>query len=100
MLAFASTIANTQPATSQKSQKTLKKSPSLKAKTKTKVVLGKALGNTPTVKALASRLSAQHQLPKAWVQQKIASARLLPQVQQMVLPHKLSSTRNSQQQAE
>ena len=86
LLAFASTLANTQPATSQKSQKTLKKSPSLKAKTKTKVVLGKALGNTPTVKALASRLSAQHQLPKAWVQQKIASARLLPQVQQMVLP--------------
>ena len=86
LLAFASTLANTQPATSQKSQKTAKKSPSLKAKTKTKVVLGKALGNTPTVKALASRLSAQHQLPKAWVQQKIASARLLPQVQQMVLP--------------
>ena len=50
------------------------------------MVLGKALGNTLTVKALASRLSAQHQLPKAWVQQKIASARLLPQVQQMVLP--------------
>ena len=86
LLAFASTLANTQPATNQKSQKTFKKSPSLKAKTKTKVVLGKALGNTPTVKALASRLSAQHQLPKAWVQQKIASARLLPQVQQMVLP--------------
>ena len=86
LLAFASTLATAQPATNQKSQKTFKKSPSLKAKTKTKVVLGKALGNTPTVKALASRLSAQHQLPKAWVQQKIASARLLPQVQQMVLP--------------
>ena len=86
LLAFASTLATAQTATSQKSQKTFKKSPSLKAKTKTKVVLGKALGNTLTVKALASRLSAQHQLPKAWVQQKIASARLLPQVQQMVLP--------------
>ena len=86
LLAYAPTIAYSQPATNPKSKKAVKKTPSQKAKTKNKVVLGKALGNTPTVKALASRLSAQHQLPKAWVQQKIASARLLPQVQQMVLP--------------
>jgi membrane-bound lytic murein transglycosylase B len=86
LLAYAPTIAYSQPATNPKSKKAVKKTPSQKAKTKTKVVLGKALGNTPTVKALASRLSAEHQLPKAWVQQNIAKTRLLPQVQQMVLP--------------
>ena len=78
----------------QKVQKKAK--PKAKAKTKTKVVLGKALGNTPAVKALASRLSAEHQLPKTWVQQQIASARLLPQVQQMVLPPALPTAKNWQ----
>jgi len=53
---------------------------------KTKVLIGKAFGNTVAVKALAQRLSAERQLPKAWVQQNIATAHLLPQVQQMVLP--------------
>ena len=60
------------------------------------MVLGKALGNTPTVKALASRLSAEHQLPKAWVQQNIAKTRLLPQVQQMVLPPVSPTAKNWQ----
>jgi membrane-bound lytic murein transglycosylase B len=69
----------------QKTQK-LQKKAKPKAKAKAKVVLGKTLGNTPAVKALANRLSAEHQLPKAWVQKQIASARLLPEVQQMVLP--------------
>ena len=89
LLVFAPSLATAQTATSQKSQKnqkTFKKTPSLKAKTKNQVMLGKALGNTPAVKALANRLSAEHQLPKAWVQKQIASARLLPEVQQMVLP--------------
>ena len=80
----------------QKVQKKAKPKAKAKAKTKTKVVLGKALGNTPTVKALASRLSAEHQLPKAWVQQNIAKARLLPQVQQMVLPPVFPTAKNWQ----
>ena len=94
LLAYAPTIAYGQPDTNQKSKKAVKKTPSQKAKTKTKVVLGKALGNTPAVKALANRLSTEHQLPKAWVQQQIASARLLPQVQQMVLPPTVPSAKN------
>ena len=96
LLAYAPTIAYSQPATNPKSKKAVKKTPSQKAKTKTKVVLGKALGNTPAVKALASRLSAEHQLPKAWVQQNIAKARLLPQVQQMVLPPVSPTAKNWQ----
>ena len=96
LLAYAPTIAYSQPATNPKSKKAVKKTPSQKAQTKTKVVLGKALGNTPAVKALASRLSAEHQLPKAWVQQNIAKARLLPQVQQMVLPPVSPTAKNWQ----
>ena len=81
----------------QKTQKVQKKAkPKVKAKAKSKVVLGKALGNTQAVKALASRLSAEHQLPKAWVQQHIAKARLLPQVQQMVLPPASPTAKNWQ----
>ena len=96
LLAYAPTIAYSQPATNPKSKKAVKKTPSQKAKTKTKVVLGKALGNTPAVKALASRLSTEHQLPKAWVQQNIAKTRLLPQVQQMVLPPVSPTAKNWQ----
>ena len=96
LLAYAPTIAYSQPATNPKSKKALKKTPSQKAKTKTKVVLGKALGNTPAVKALASRLSTEHQLPKTWVQKQIASAKLLPQVQQMVLPPVSPTAKNWQ----
>ena len=80
----------------QKVQKKAKPKAKAKAKAKAKVVLGKALGNTPAVKALASRLSAEHQLPKAWVQKQIASARLLPQVQQMVLPPVSPTAKNWQ----
>lgn len=61
---------------------------------KTKVVLGKTFGNTSAVKALATRVSGQRQLPKLWVQQQIASARLLPQAQQMVLPPLTPSAKN------
>ena len=80
----------------QKVQKKAKPKAKAKAKAKAKVVLGKALGNTPAVKALASRLSAEHQLPKTWVQQNIAKARLLPQVQQMVLPPVSPTAKNWQ----
>ena len=96
LLAYAPTIAYSQPTANPKSKKAVKKTPLQKAKTKTKVVVGKALGNTPAVKALASRLSTEHQLPKAWVQQQIASARLLPQVQQMVLPPVSPTAKNWQ----
>ncbi len=96
LLAYAPTIAYSQPTANPKSKKAVKKTPLQKAKTKTKVVVGKALGNTPTAKALASRLSTEHQLPKAWVQQQIASARLLPQVQQMVLPPVSPTAKNWQ----
>jgi membrane-bound lytic murein transglycosylase B len=98
LLAYAPTIA-TAAANNPQQQKT---TPSAKAKTKTKdkvktkVVLGKVLGNTPAVKALASRLSTEHQLPKEWVQQQIASAHLLPQVQQMVLPPTVPTAKNWQ----
>ena len=63
---------------------------------KTKVLIGKAFGNTVAVKALAQRLSAERQLPKAWVQQNIATAHLLPQVQQMVLPPNAPTAKNWQ----
>jgi len=82
-----------QPVQTPKAPKIQKKA---KPKAKAKLVLGKALGNTPAVKALASRLSEEQQLPKAWVQQQIASARLLPQVQQMVLPPASPTAKNWQ----
>jgi len=81
----------------QQTQKVQKKAkPKVKAKANAKVVLGKALGNTQAVKSLANRLSTEQQLPKAWVQQQIASARLLPQVQQMVLPPASPTAKNWQ----
>jgi membrane-bound lytic murein transglycosylase B len=63
---------------------------------KAKVRLGKAWGNTAEVKDLATRLSADRQLPKAWVQQQIAAAHFLPQVQSMVLPPSVASSKNWQ----
>ena len=66
------------------------------AKAKAKVQLGKAWGNTAAVKDLATRLSAQRQLPKAWVQKQIATARFLPQVPQMVLPPSVPTSKNWQ----
>ena len=97
LLAYAPTLAsaaNNPP--QQKTASSAKAKTKTKDKVKTKVVLGKALGNTAAVKALASRLSTEHQLPKAWVQQQIASARLLPQVQQMVLPPLTPTAKNWQ----
>ena len=59
-----------------------------------KVVVGKAFGNTVAVKTLASELAKQHEMPVAWVQQQLASARVLPQVQQMILPAAAPSAKN------
>lgn len=59
-----------------------------------KVQLGKAFGNTTAVKALARALAKQHEIPVAWVQQQLASARLLPQVQQMILPAAAPTAKN------
>jgi len=63
---------------------------------KAKVQLGKAWGNTAAVKDLATRLSKERQLPLAWVQQQIAAAHFLPQVQSMVLPPSVASSKNWQ----
>jgi len=63
---------------------------------KAKVQLGKAWGNTAAVKDLATRLSKERQLPLAWVQKQIAAAHFLPQVQSMVLPPSVASSKNWQ----
>lgn len=57
-----------------------------KKNTASKVITGKAFGNSASVKQLAREIAQQQQLPAAWVQSQIASARLLPQILQMVLP--------------
>ena len=59
-----------------------------------KVRLGKAFGNTAAVKALGRELAKQHDMPVAWVQQQISKARLLPQVQQMILPAAAPTAKN------
>ena len=59
-----------------------------------KVRLGKAFGNTAAVKALARELAKQHDMPVAWVQQQMSKARLLPQVQQMILPAAAPTAKN------
>lgn len=82
------------------SNATVANPPSAKAKAaksaKAKVQLGKAWGNTAAVKDLATRLSADKQLPKIWVLQQIATARFLPQVPQMVLPPSVPNSKNWQ----
>jgi len=59
-----------------------------------KVRLGKAFGNTAAVKTLARELAQNHNLPVAWVQQQISKARVLPQVQQMILPASAPTSKN------
>ena len=51
-----------------------------------KVITGKAFGNSTQVRQLARDIAQQQQLPLAWVQRQIATARLLPQILPMVLP--------------
>ena len=70
------------------------KAKSIKRPKPAKVLLGKAFGNTVVVKTLASEMAKQHEMPVAWVQQQLASARLLPQVQQMILPAAAPSAKN------
>ena len=60
-----------------------KKSASGKA---SKVITGKAFGNSRAVKELSQEIALQQQLPLPWVQQQLAQARLLPQILQLVLP--------------
>ena len=77
-------------------------SASPKAKTKAKpqktkaakVFLGKAFGNSAAVKNLAADIALQHGLPAAWVQQQLASARLVPQAQQLILPPSTPTAKN------
>jgi membrane-bound lytic murein transglycosylase B len=87
-LAPSSAVARNPPTAKAKAAKA--------SKAKAKVQLGKAWGNTAAVKDLATRLSADRQLPKAWVQQQIAGAHFLPQVQSMVLPPSVASSKNWQ----
>jgi len=91
-LAATSATARDKPTAKAKTAKSAKAAKASKAK----VRLGKAWGNTAAVKDLATRLSADRQLPKAWVQKQIASARFLPQVPQMVLPPSVPSSKNWQ----
>ena len=58
------------------------------------MLVGRAFGSSVAVKALASELALQHKLPRAWVQQQLAAARLLPQVQQMILPAAAPTAKN------
>ena len=88
-LAPSSAIARNKATPSSKSAKAAKAA-------KAKVKVGKAWGNTAAVKDLATRLSTERQLPKAWVQKQIAAARFLPQVPQMVLPPSAASSKNWQ----
>ncbi len=60
----------------------------------TKVLLGKAFGNSAAVKNLAADIALEHGLPAAWVQQQLASARLVPQAQQLILPPSTPTTKN------
>ena len=62
----------------------------------TKVVTGKAFGNSSAVKQLAREIAQKHKLPPAWVQQQIAGARLLPQILQLVLPPSSPQVKNWQ----
>ena len=59
-----------------------------------KVLVGKSFGNTATVKTLAQDIAQKNSLPQAWVQQQLAGAHLLPQVQQMILPAATTSAKN------
>jgi membrane-bound lytic murein transglycosylase B len=88
-LAPNSAIARDKPTAKAKAAKSAKAS-------KAKVKMGKPWGNTAAVKDLATRLSADRKLPKAWVQKQIASAHFLPQVPQMVLPPSVPSSKNWQ----
>jgi membrane-bound lytic murein transglycosylase B len=54
----------------------------------------KAFGHSAAVKALASELAKQYKLPAPWVQQQLATARLLPKVQQMILPAATPTAKN------
>ena len=59
-----------------------------------KVVQGKAFGNSEAVQALANEIAQKHGLPPEWVQQQLAGAHLLPQVQQLILPANAPTTKN------
>lgn len=61
---------------------------------RSKRMVGKPFGNTASVKRLAAELAQQRSMPKGWVQQQIASARLLPQVQKMIMPAALPTAKN------
>lgn len=67
---------------------------SKKNKHPSKVLVGKPFGNSASVKTLAADISQKHGLPAAWVQQQLSAARLLPQVQQLILPPSTPTAKN------
>ena len=81
--ATAKTSAGNSPNGKKANALAKKKSAPAKA---SKVITGKAFGNSRAVKDLAQKIAQQQQLPDAWVQQQLAQARLLPQVLQLVMP--------------
>ena len=87
--AKADTAKHAKPAlkTSDKSRKNKKTAAA-------KVITGKVFGNSSAVKQLAIEISQKHKLPKAWVQQQIAGARVLPQILQLVLPPSSPQVKN------
>ena len=97
LLSLIFLVAGMAPSLSSAAKPAAHSNKATKSKVSThKVLLGKPLGNSAAVIAMAKRISSEHDLPRAWVQQQIAVARLLPQVQQMVLPPAVPSAKNWQ----
>jgi membrane-bound lytic murein transglycosylase B len=97
--ASTQTTSTTPTASASKPRPTFAKKSAVKSRSAKrtkgpKVLVGKAFGSSVAVKALASELALQHKLPRAWVQQQLAAARLLPQVQQMILPAAAPTAKN------
>jgi membrane-bound lytic murein transglycosylase B len=100
-LEMPSALAQGRPSTPQKQAaakpkaKTQKQSSNAQKRPKRdKVLVGKAFGYSPAVKILSAAIAQQHGLKADWVQQQLAAARLLPQVQQMILPAAAPSAKN------
>jgi len=61
-----------------------------------KVIVGKAFGNSMEVHQLALEIAQKHQLPPLYVQQQIAGAHVLPQILPLVMPPSSPQVKNWQ----
>ena len=61
-----------------------------------KVIVGKAFGNSMEVHQLAQEIAQKHQLPPLYVQQQIAGAHVLPQILPLVMPPSSPQVKNWQ----